>query len=182
MEQQTLIIEDQELLGRIDRLRGDFSRQFLIELSIGAIQDKAPQRLDQRLADPSPAPVPVPVPVPHGGHTFSMGALASPGRFISNVTLLWVMAALLFGFGDTLTSVLVFSQGGYESNPVLAVLLSLLGRSIWAFVMVKIVVFFVLLLTAYGAKTARSWVTPLIVSVTGGFLVLSNVMVLLRLP
>ena len=177
MEQQTLIIEDQELLGRIDRLRGDFSRQFLIELSIGAIQDRA-QCLAQRLADPSPAPVPV----SHGGHTFSMAALASPGRFIYNVTLLWVMAALLFGFGDTLTSVLVFSQGGYESNPVLAVLLSLLGRSIGAFVMVKTVAFFVLLVTAYGAKTARSWMTPLIVSVTGGFLVLSNVMVLLRLP
>ncbi len=52
---------------------------------------------------------------------------------------LWVAAILTFGFGDTLTSILTFSTGGSEANPAMGLVLSTMGGSVMAFVLVKMV-------------------------------------------
>lgn len=50
---------------------------------------------------------------------------------------IWASAIILFGFVDTLTSLMVFSSGGTEANFVLAKILGIIGPSIWAFVLIK---------------------------------------------
>ncbi|MBI4312960.1 MAG: hypothetical protein HY681_14460 [Chloroflexi bacterium] len=49
----------------------------------------------------------------------------------------WGAAILFFGFGDTLTSLLVFGAGGAESNVLLGAVLTFLGPSVRNFLIVK---------------------------------------------
>lgn len=86
---------------------------------------------------------------------------------------LWVLAILLFGFGDTVTSVMVFRAGGAEGNVLLAHVLRLVGSSLWAFLALK--------LTASTGIIVASRIdarTELIASVAtiavGAYLVLQN--------
>lgn len=53
-------------------------------------------------------------------------------------SLIWIAAILSFGFGDTLTSILVFASGGAESNIVLGAVLGLIGPTIWGFIAIKV--------------------------------------------
>ena len=51
--------------------------------------------------------------------------------------LIWAAAILFFGFGDTLTSLMVFANGGVEGNLLLRAVLSFLGPTLWSFVAIK---------------------------------------------
>ena len=52
---------------------------------------------------------------------------------------IWAFAILLFGFVDTLTSLLVFSNGGREANVLMVAVLSLFGSSVWGFLLLKLI-------------------------------------------
>jgi hypothetical protein len=104
----------------------------------------------------------------------AVDASSPAAPFITNTTILWVLAALLFGFADTFTSMLIFTRGGYESNPVLANIIVWLGGSIWAFVFVKMIALLVLVIGFYNVKHRWKWIIPLIVSVVGAVLVINN--------
>ncbi len=90
------------------------------------------------------------------------------------MTHLWIPAVLLFGLGDTLTSVLVFSGGGYEANPILATLVRILGGSVLAFVAVKTIALLGLMVTSYRSSGPARWLIPLVVAVLGLYLVSHN--------
>ena len=51
--------------------------------------------------------------------------------------LLWCVAILFFGFGDTFTSLMVFQRGGSEANVFLGLVLILMGRTVWGFLLIK---------------------------------------------
>jgi hypothetical protein len=94
---------------------------------------------------------------------------------------LWALAILLFGFGDTLLSTMVFSKGGYEANPLMGGLVSMFGGSIVAFVIIKTVIMGILALISFKVFKNQGWLIPAILIVVGIFLVLSNLMAYVKL-
>ncbi len=94
---------------------------------------------------------------------------------------LWGLAILLFGFGDTLLSTMVFSKGGFEANPLMGGLVSMLGGSIIAFVIIKTVIMGVLALISFKVFKKQGWLIPSILIAVGGFLCYSNLMAYINL-
>lgn len=92
--------------------------------------------------------------------------------------LLWPLALLFFGLGDTFSSFLVFSRGGTELNPVMNWALSLPG-GLLAFVLVKAVAMSLLYFVAYKWEGIHQWAIPLMMTVAGVYLTASNTMVYL---
>ena len=91
---------------------------------------------------------------------------------------LWGTAILFFGFGDTFTSLLVFQRGGTEANLLMSGVLTLFGRTIWGFLLIKAA-------TVMGAVLTGRWQPRFEVVVTvamlmmGIFLVAQNSTILL---
>lgn len=94
---------------------------------------------------------------------------------------LWLPAILLFGFGDTMTSVLVFSRGGFEANPLFQTLLRLAGGSIFSFILIKTLVLVGLAVISYYLVPRQKWLIPAILSMVGMFLVGHNLVSLVNL-
>lgn len=89
----------------------------------------------------------------------------------------WIPSLILFGFGDTLTSYLVFAAGGRETNPVLAAMM--LDGGMWGFVVLKTIILVALLALSYFALPKRQgWVIPSILTLVGTFLVAYNMVTL----
>lgn len=98
-------------------------------------------------------------------------------RAIFNI--LWLVAAVLYGFGDTVTSYLVFTVGGAEANPIMKFFLSLGG--IPAFVAGKTLIMaglFALSVFVFSPLRRSGWVIPIIAALGGGYLVVHNLIVL----
>lgn len=91
---------------------------------------------------------------------------------------LWFPAIALFGFGDTLTSTMVFAKGGFEANPLMGGLVSLFGGNIIAFVLVKTLILAVLALVSFKMVKSHGWIIPGALSLVGAYLVFSNLMAL----
>jgi len=94
----------------------------------------------------------------------------------------WVLGLLLFGFGDTFTSIMVFNRGGVEANPLFTFLMRLVGNNISSFVLVKTAILVFLVLVTYIGLPPRSrWVIPLILIGVGSLLTVRNFLILLSL-
>ena len=87
----------------------------------------------------------------------------------------WILGVLFFGLGDTLSSFLVFSKGGSELNPVMRWALSLPG-GLLAFVFVKTIALVVLYATAFFWHGPHRWMIPLVMTIAGVYLTVSNMM------
>lgn len=139
---------------------------------------------DSRAADAEPrivkkqAPSAKPKPVVRKMPEESTG---SSNRATSAGMLLWIPAILLFGFGDVLTSVMVFSRGGYESNKLLLMLVGHVGGGIWAFLVLKVVVLSVLAYLSFTRMHKTGWLIPLVLSAAGAYLVVNNMQALSNL-
>ncbi len=94
---------------------------------------------------------------------------------------LWGLAILLFGFGDTLLSTMVFAKGGFEANPLMGGLVSFFGGSIVAFVIIKTIIMGLLALISFKVFKHQGWLIPSILIVVGAFLVISNFMAYIKL-
>jgi hypothetical protein len=91
---------------------------------------------------------------------------------------LWALAILFFGFGDTLTSLMVFTNGGYESNILLGALLKIIGPTVGSFLAIKAVTTIGLVALARGFHFLERPLSVLMLAV-GMFLVGNNVVVIL---
>jgi hypothetical protein len=107
--------------------------------------------------------------------------LAKEPQTYKSYTGLWVLAILLFGFGDTLLSTMVFAKGGYEANPLMGNLVTMLGGSMISFVIIKTVVVVVLALISFKFFKKHGWLIPAILIVIGAFLVISNFMAYIKM-
>lgn len=87
--------------------------------------------------------------------------------------LFWILGVLFFGLGDTITSFLVFSRGGSELNPFMRFALSLPGELL-GFVFVKTLALVILYATAFLWNGPHRWMIPLIMTIAGVYLTVSN--------
>jgi len=92
--------------------------------------------------------------------------------------LFWILALLFFGLGDTISSFLVFSIGGAELNPIMRWSTTLPG-GLLGFVLVKTVAISLLYAMAYLWEGAHQWVIPVVMTIAGVYLTVSNTMVYL---
>ncbi len=100
------------------------------------------------------------------------------GRQTTVQLLVWVAAFALFGFGDTLTSLLVFGKDGAEANVLLGAVLNFLGPTVQNFLIVKTVTTAVPVLLA-RLSPKLELVISLAMLATGLFLVGQNLAALL---
>ena len=92
----------------------------------------------------------------------------------------WVLGLLFFGLGDTISSLLVFSKGGSELNPLLRWSMGLPG-GLLGFVLVKTVALSVLYAVTYLWEGVHQWVIPLMMTLAGVYLTVSNMLVFMSL-
>lgn len=92
--------------------------------------------------------------------------------------VLWGLAILFFGFGDTLTSLMVFANGGYESNILLGALLKIIGPTVGSFLAVKALTTIGLVALARGLPALEKPLSVFMLAV-GMFLVGNNAVVIL---
>ena len=107
--------------------------------------------------------------------------MAMAGPLSLALTEWWLLAIVLFGFGDTLTSLMVFARGGTEANPLMSLLLHLVGNNIWGFVVIKTLAVVALLYLSYKQVKSKAWVIPAVASALGGYLVLNNLVQFFKL-
>lgn len=94
--------------------------------------------------------------------------------------LLWLLAILVYGVGDIVTSNMAFSVGASELNPFLY---PLINDSVWNFVKFKAMVLIALMLLSTWLITVESdaRVVPLFTLAVGLFLIANNLIVMGRL-
>jgi hypothetical protein len=90
---------------------------------------------------------------------------------------LWIAAIVAYGFGDTLTSILVFQTGGYEANVFLRLALNVVGPTLWGFIAIKAAAILGLTLIARWQRNLELVTTGVMV-LAGSFLVAQNVTIL----
>ncbi len=87
---------------------------------------------------------------------------------------LWLVAALIFGFGDCLTYALAFGVGARDVNPLTARLVNALGGSLWFFVLVKTAGLAGLFFLSYYVLRRYGWLVAAFLCALGSYLVLTN--------
>ena len=94
--------------------------------------------------------------------------------------MLWLLAILVYGVGDIVTSNMAFSVGASELNPFLY---PLINDSVWNFVKFKAMVLIALMLISTWLITVDSdaRVVPLFTLAVGLFLIANNLIVMGRL-
>ena len=80
--------------------------------------------------------------------------------------LFWVLALLAFGLGDTISSFMVFSQGGSELNPIMRWSLSLPG-GLLGFVFFKTAAISITYAIAFFWEGAHRWMIPAMLTIAG---------------
>jgi hypothetical protein len=208
-----MLIVSQELVERIDRHRGEMSREEFVSHCLDcALQEETSHQEKQAeselekfkeeiigLLEEIPIPAASSVAQEPATSSHSSDEVASKvnsrveqpliggdeehsgERGSTSFSWLWMPALLFFGFGDTLTSHLVFAAGGTEANPFLSALMHPFGGGTIGFVLAKTAILVALvLLSCFGLKK-QGWIIPAVLSVVGGYLVGHNILSLIGL-
>lgn len=112
-------------------------------------------------------------------HRQTKSSYAAP-KWILQFDILWLLAILVYGVGDIVTSNVAFSVGASELNPVLY---PMINNSVWSFVRFKAIVLVSLMLISTWLITIKSdaRMVPLFTLAVGLFLVANNLIVVGRL-
>jgi hypothetical protein len=93
------------------------------------------------------------------------------------LTILWVLAVLLFGVGDLLTTSIAFSLGAFEGSPLAGYLLRISGGNIWSLTILKSFILSSLLLISYLRMEGYAWTVPAMLSCAGAYMLFHNLAV-----
>jgi hypothetical protein len=120
--------------------------------------------------------------VPSAGNMDNRQAVpvAGGGKRVG-LAILWVLAILIFGVGDVLTTAATLGLGGAEGNVMAATLMQVTGGSLWAFTLTKGVLLSGLLLLSYLKLGTYAWTIPAALTGTGTYLLLHNIATLMIL-
>ena len=99
----------------------------------------------------------------------------------TGLIILWVLAILLFGVGDLLTSSLAFSLGAYEGNPIANYVIQISGGSIWSLTILKSFILSSLFLISYLKMEGLAWTIPAMLSMAGAYMLFHNLAVVAML-
>jgi hypothetical protein len=99
----------------------------------------------------------------------------------TGLIILWVLAVLLFGVGDLLTSSLAFSLGAYEGNPVANYVIQISGGGIWSLTILKSLILCSLFLMSYIKMESYAWTIPAMLSLAGAYMLFHNLVVVAML-
>jgi hypothetical protein len=99
----------------------------------------------------------------------------------TGLIVLWVLAILLFGVGDLLTSSLAFSLGAYEGNPIANYVIQMSGGSIWSLTILKSFILCSLFLMSYKKMEGLAWTIPAMLSLAGAYMLFHNLAVVAML-
>lgn len=203
MDRKGLLFLTEDIIAKIDEHRGDMSRAEFIGLCIETCLE---QRGGESASSLAQSRVPVALWIPSitrlsgsSGADLQASAVASatyamPHSSLPDLDLpeeveepvdttsivMWVLALLLFGFFDTLTTALVIAKGGLELNPFARLFLGLPG-GIWSFAVMKVVVIITLIIVSETSFGKLKWVVPTIVTIAGVILLVNNLNVLLKM-
>ena len=103
------------------------------------------------------------------------------GESRTGLTILWILAVLLFGVGDLLTTSLAFSRGAFEGNPIANYFLQISGGSIWSLTILKSFILSSLLLLSYLKMEGYAWTIPAMLSCAGAYMLFHNLAVVMVL-
>jgi hypothetical protein len=105
----------------------------------------------------------------------------SGGNSRIGLTILWVLAILIFGIGDVFTTAVVLGLGGAEDNAIIAGLMQISGGSIWPLTLIKGGILSLLLLLSYAKLGSYAWMVPAALTGTGAYLLMHNIAALMIL-
>ncbi len=95
------------------------------------------------------------------------------------LAVLWVLAILVFGVGDLLTTAATLNLGGVEGNAIAAALMRVSGGSIWALTLTKGALLSGLFLLSYLKLGNYAWTIPAVLACTGSYLLIHNIAALM---
>lgn len=99
------------------------------------------------------------------------------GESRTGLTVLWILAVLLFGVGDLLTTSLAFSMGAVEGNPIASYLLQISDGSLWSLTILKSFILSSLLVLSYLRMEGYAWTIPAMLSCAGAYMLFHNLAV-----
>jgi hypothetical protein len=106
---------------------------------------------------------------------------AAGGSGRVGLAILWVLAILIFGVGDVVTTAAALGLGGAEGNVIAAALIHASGGNVWGLTLVKGIVLSGLLLLSYLRLGKHAWTVPAVLTCAGTYMLLYNIATLMLL-
>jgi len=190
MNEKIAIPIPRRVIKLMDENRGDMSREEFIEICVNRklrmkpkikteteTETKKKNKIEERRIKEEGPPTPTPVVTPFVSEAEEKEGVERERVFPpwkSAFDHLWLIAFLLYGIGDTITSYVALRNAGFFGNPLLRLLFN---DNFYPVIPFKIAFLLSLFLISYLALESRiSLIFPIALSIVGFFLIINNLL------